>query len=351
MENKKGWIIAISVIVFPMLISLFIKTKKTDVKESNIVIVQPNIDPYNEKFASGTFEQQFQKMLNLTKSAIDSLTILIVWPETAMSIPFDEKTIESNSYYIQLIEFLQQHRNATLLTGIDSYRFFEPKEKISPTARFYEFDSSYYDAYNAAMFISKDRTVSFYHKSILVPGVEKMPYPKLFKFLQKLTINLGGTSGSLGKQDYPSIFKINDELIVAPVICYESVFGEYIGKFVQLGANIITVMTNDGWWGNTPGHKQHFYYARLRAIEHRKFIVRSANTGISGFIDPDGNIINKTEFWTDDVIKVPVSINNQKTFYTKNGDYLGRMAAVLSLVFMVILVLKSIIKKEIPVLG
>jgi len=350
-DKRKNYLIALGFLIIPVVISLLIKVEPATEKAQNIVIVQPNIDPYNEKFAGGTFENQLEKMLFLTSKEIDSNTMLVVWPETALSIPFDEENIKATIYYQQIENFFAKYPKASLLTGIDSYRFFEKDEKISTTARFYPYDSTYYDAYNAALLLNPNRDIEFYHKSILVPGVEKMPYPNIFKFISKLSINLGGTSGSLGKQEEPSVFKVNEELIVAPVICYESVFGEYVGKFVQKDANILAVITNDGWWGNTPGHRQHFQYARLRAIEHRKYVVRSANTGISGFIDSKGMILKKTEFWYDDVFKVPVLLDNTKTFYSINGDYIGRIASFLSVLLILLSFSRKFIKREIPGLG
>jgi len=88
-------------------------------------------------------------------------------------------------------------------------------------------------------------------------------------------------------------------------------------------------MTNDGWWENTPGHKQHCQYARLRAIETRKNIVRSANTGISCFINSRGELSDITKWWTDDVIRKDVYIHDGQTFYTRYGDYLGRIACLI----------------------
>src|SRR5574343_444659 len=73
-------------------------------------------------------------------------------------------------------------------------------------------------------------------------------------------------------------------LKLAPAVCYESVYGDFMAKYIRSGAEVICIITNDGWWGNTPGHRQHLAYAKLRAIETRKQIIRSANTGISCFV-------------------------------------------------------------------
>ena len=176
-----------------------------------------------------------------------------------------------------------------------------------------------------------------YHKSKLVPGVEMMPFPRLLKPLEKFAINLGGMSGSNATQKERSVFSSADKSIkVAPVICYESIYGDFLTGYIRNGANFIFIITNDGWWENTAGHKQHFQYARLRAIETRRSIARSANTGISGFINQRGDIILPTKYWTPDVIEFTINANNYKTFYARFGDYLGKISFYLTLIMLLV---------------
>src|SRR5207247_2436074 len=111
------------------------------------------------------------------------------------------------------------------------------------------------------------------------------------------SIDLGGTSGSLGMQKERTVFKtqstINNPqsaIFIAPAICYESIYGDFLSAYIRNGAEFIAVITNDGWWGDTPGYIQHENYARLAAIEFRRDIARSANTGISCFINQKGDI-------------------------------------------------------------
>jgi apolipoprotein N-acyltransferase len=111
-------------------------------------------------------------------------------------------------------------------------------------------------------------TIQIYHKSKLVPGVEKMPWPAVFKYIEKFAIDLGGISGSLGMQEERVAFFTQDKKFAAgPIVCYESVYGEYVGEYVKKGANFLAIITNDGWWGDTPGYRQHLQYGALRAIE------------------------------------------------------------------------------------
>ncbi len=166
----------------------------------------------------------------------------------------------------------------------------------------------------------------------MVPGVEKMPFPNQLHFLEKFALDLGGTSGSLGMQDERTVFvSKNGPGKVAPVICYESIYGDYVGQYIRNGADYIFIMTNDGWWGDTPGYKQHLLYGRLRAIETGKSIARSANTGISCFINQRGDITQPQDWWTASAIKETLYSNEGTTFYTRHGDYIANAMVVLSL--------------------
>jgi len=193
----------------------------------------------------------------------------------------------------------------------------------------------YYESYNTAMVVGVDQTPAFIHKSKLVPGVEVIPFSNYFPFLEELSIQNGGTSGTLGIEEEPRIF-LMDELSIAPVICYESIYGDWVAQQCRKGANLICIITNDGWWKDTPGYKQHLSFATLRAIENRRAVVRSANTGTSCFINQRGDISHATEWWVEDVIRSTVNLNSEQTFYTTYGDVLGRsfgFVAVLLLLY------------------
>ena len=149
--------------------------------------------------------------------------------------------------------------------------------------------------------------------------------------------DLGGISGTLGRDSERKVFTGPDNHFkAAPVICYESIYSDYITEYIRKGANLLTIITNDGWWGNTPGYKQHMNYARLRAIETRKWIARSANTGISCFIDPLGNVIDPQPWDTPAAIKLDVPVDNRQTFFVKHGDMLSRATVVISILLIVI---------------
>jgi apolipoprotein N-acyltransferase len=166
--------------------------------------------------------------------------------------------------------------------------------------------------------------MQLYHKSKLTPGVEILPSFKGFKWLEKFAINLGGTVGSLGMDSVRKVYTTVNTVKVGPAICYESIFGEFFAGFVRNGAEIMIIITNDGWWGNTAGHRQHFSFAHLRAIETRRSIARSANTGISAFIDQRGDAHQVTTYWKPAVITGSLNASNKITFYVEHGDYIAR---------------------------
>jgi apolipoprotein N-acyltransferase len=208
--------------------------------------------------------------------------------------------------------------------GLSTIAFFD--SKATPATREL-YGGVFAEFYNTSCLYNKD-TLVLYRKCKLVPGVEKMPYPKIFGFLEKLAVDLGGVSGSLGVDSRQRTFTATTPQGVVKVgapICYESIFGELFSQFVKNSAQLMCVITNDAWWGNTPGHKQHFEMSRLRAVETRRYIMRAANTGISAFIDPLGNVHQKTEYATRTAISQTVYPNNEITFYTKYGDYLARI--------------------------
>ncbi|QNL21963.1 apolipoprotein N-acyltransferase [Hyphobacterium sp. CCMP332] len=295
---------------------------------AEIVVVQPNIDPYKEKFADSEnfipFEKQVQRFVELSKSKITDKTKLVIWPETAIDSQFDETALEDYSILDSIRAFRNSYSHIALLTGITTFQFY-PEGTKSTSSRYAERYDLYYDIYNTALFINQKDQLQTYHKSKLVPGVEIMPYPAIFGFLQDLSIDLGGTSGGFGRQSERTVFETYDGLKIAPAICYESIYGDFMSNYMRNNANMIAIITNDGWWGDTPGYHQHNSYAKLRAIEFRKSIARSANTGISGFFDQKGNEIIQTEYWKEDVISYSIQLNNEHTVYADWGDYLGRI--------------------------
>ncbi|MGE6218759.1 apolipoprotein N-acyltransferase [Nubsella zeaxanthinifaciens] len=303
----------------------------------NVVAVQPNIDPY-EKYGSTSAYEQLRVLTHLSDSVGQTNTEYFIWPETAIPNYADEERIRSNNDFIAAQQFLSKYKNGTLITGIESVRYYNDKRtlsaKINP-------NGGYYDNYNAAVQIENSANVAFYHKSKLVPGVEKMPFPKVFSFLGPVFEKLGGSVSGWGWQDEPGVFYAYSGIGAAPVICYESIWGDWVAGSVKQGAQFIAIITNDGWWGNTSGKDQHFLYAKLRSIETRRYVVRSANTGISGFINQRGDVVQQSKWWTRTALKADINLNDELTFYVRNGDYIAKISVALALLAAVFLLLKK----------
>ena len=130
------------------------------------------------------------------------------------------------------------------------------------------------------------------------------------------------------------------------MICYESVFGEYLSAFTKRGAEAIAIMTNDGWWDNTAGHRQHAAIANIRAIENRRPVIRAASTGISCLIDSKGNSSQRTQYDEATAIKGQVNFSNKVTFYLKWGDMIGRLAMFTSILFLLNTLVKGLLPSE-----
>jgi apolipoprotein N-acyltransferase len=182
------------------------------------------------------------------------------------------------------------------------------------------------------MFLSATDSLQVYHKSKLVVGVENFPYKNVLQpILGDAMLDLGGTISTKTTQEEREVFKMNEQNTVAPVICYESVYGAYVADYVKNGATFLAIITNDAWWNNTQGHKQHLSLARLRAIENRRWIARSANTGISAIINPAGAIVKSLEYDVKGTIKGTIYPKSKMTFYTTHGDYIARVASLMGL--------------------
>lgn len=319
-----------AVITVPVLISLFqYSTYREKGEPQEVVVVQPNIDPYHEKFDLSSIDNQLRKLIQLSASKTDANTDYLVWPETAIPQGIFINNLEHDKSIEIIRVFLSSYRGLKLITGINAYMKYETKE--TPTARYSPGGDFWYDAFNTAIQIDSTGRLPYYHKSKLVPGVEQMPYPQLFRFLEPLSIEMGGISGSLGKQEEREVFMSPDSTGAAPMICYESVYGEYVTEYVRLGGSLLFVITNDGWWGNTAGYKQHLQYARLRAVETRRDVAHAANTGTSAFINQRGDVSQPTAWWQPAAIKETMHANSELTFYVLYGDYLGRAAVLISI--------------------
>lgn len=335
-----------AVIILPIIISLMILFYQKEENQSlghNVVVIQPNIDPYT-KFEVEDPKKETTYFQKMAESQIDSITEFLLFPETSLTENCEDRSINNTLTYNIMSHWLSKYPNATLISGCNTYHFFDSMHKTNTSRK--HFSGQYFDIYNSSLVMDQFGVKDIYRKSKLVPGVEKMPYTHVFGFLEDYAINLGGISGSLGEDTVARVFYSKKKIGAAPLICYESIFGEYVSTFVKNGANVIFILTNDGWWGNTPGYQQHKLYGRLRAIETRRDVVRCTNTGTSCIIDKMGNISGETPWWESATRTYKIYPHNELTFYTRFGDYLGKMSAWLfSIVFILSIAGKTISKR------
>jgi len=334
---------AVLALILPLAISLYRYNSYTEQFDpSNIVVAQPNIDPY-AKATDIPVHQQISILTHLSDSLAQPNTEFFIWPETAISDSMDEDHVRTNNYFLQIQQFLNRYKNGNVITGAETYKIYN--NRATATANAID-GGRFVDNFNTALNIENSATVQFYHKSKLVPGAESLPFGDALSFLKPAFEHLGGAVGSYGGQTDPSVFYSQSGIGVTPAICYESIWGEWIARSVRKGSQFIAIITNDGWWENTSGKDQHLDYAKLRAIETRRWVCRSANTGISAFINQRGDIVKQTQWWTKTAVKQNINLNSDITFYVKNGDYLPKAGSLFAVLGIVIIVARLRLRKR-----
>jgi apolipoprotein N-acyltransferase len=325
------------IIIIPSIISItrFYTIQHTDTDPSEVLIIQPDYDPYTEKFMI-PFDVQLRNAIDLASASATDKTTWIVTPETTVDDPVNLDDLNNNKYIKMIKDLCIQYPNASVVAGLVSYRIY-PSVIEAPTISARKTDTSnlYYDHFNSALKIDTGKTIEVYHKSKLVPGIEMQFSSGPSRFISKILPFLGGTKWGYGIQNERICFEHETtSQKIAPVICYESVFGEYVTEYINKGANAIFVITNDGWWKNTNGYKQHLSFASLRAIETRRPVVRAGNTGVSCFIDIKGARTSETEWWTRTTLSGEFYPETKMTAYAKHGDYILRISSIISLLIL-----------------
>lgn len=325
--RKRIWVSATLALAIPLGISigLFYKYDHngdyyTSLDKMTVSVTQPNIPCY-DKFDL-TLEEQKGILMELLAEAPDT-TEFVLMPETALSQEYIFEDDFSSSDMIESIgeELKREKPSAMVVTGASTVRRYG-LTKASETARRGRW--GYYDNFNTSLGIDTTSNIQVHHKGKLVVGVETIP-AWLRNAGDSFAIDLGGVFGQLGIGDRQEPFSHNGKK-VAPAICYEGLYGDHIAEFVRNGAEALFVVSNDGWWGNTLGHKYLFAFCRLRAIECRRDVARSANTGVSGFITMQGEDVTRLEWDKRGVLTADIRLNDKQTFYTKYGDYIGRLS-------------------------
>ncbi len=330
-----------AVVLLPVLVSLGIYfTYKEKGEAIEVTVGQPNYEPHYKKFSADKARRDAE-IINLIENNVSDTTEYFVLPETLFS-NLEEDKPDINQTVRKMQPLLRKYPNLKILTGVSAYNILEKDEADTKATRQQKNREGKvvrrYEALNAAVQLQYNQPTQTYRKSLFVPGAELLPYKKFFFFLEPLVDKLDGSMEGLGTQERRTTFT-SPTANVAPVICYESVFGEYTTGYLRQaagkGANFIAVMTNDGWWDNTAGHKQHLMFASLRAIETRRDVARSANTGVSAFINQRGDITARTAYDERVALSGRVRLNKEVTFYTYWRDLIARIALFTALLLLV----------------
>lgn len=316
-------IILLILILFPIIYGIIIKNNfKESNKKIKVALIQPNLDPY-DKWAAGNLNDILKIYLDLSNEAVKEKPQLIIWPETALPIYL------MSGVYSDIVDSIRNFTNTNnvfLLTGMPDYVTFSSKEFAPSDAKFNENLNFYYATYNSILLFSPGNyEVQRYGKMKLVPFGERTPFVDQLPFLGNLIKWSVGLSGwNVGKDTINFILNFKNannntsKISVNGLVCFESIFPNLVASFSQKNSELIAVVTNDSWYGNTSGPYQHKEISILRAIENRKYVVRAANGGISCIINPLGKTIRQTKMYTRDFIVGDVSLENQKTFYARN---------------------------------
>ena len=348
-KAKAGSLIGILLLfILPPVVSSVISPKYEDAMDTDdkldVLIVQPNIDPYN-KFQAMTQDQQnaiLEDLIerNLKDRKADSCTtpMLVLAPETFTGDVICGDYPRSRTWR-RFTSFLKDYPGVNMLFGASTYEYINVDKAPSHTARHIR-NGLWLETHNSALMTDGTARTEIFHKSKLVVAVEHTPYPAIFCKLDDL---LGGVMGRCIGQDEISLLHVNgggESIPVGCAVCYESIYGEYYTDYIRKGAKAMTIITNDAWWGNTPGYRQHLSYASLRAIETRRAIARCANTGISAIISPSGKILKPTPWWEQASIMSYIPLRDDLTFYVTHGDITGRICSFLFCLLLLALIVR-----------
>lgn len=330
------WIrLLVTVVPVGLSLILFYMPNEVSKERIKVAVVQPNIDAYTEKWSMPERTQIRKVERLLTESGAENVDLLVL-PETFLPKAREEQALGRGGSDRLMNETIEKFAKSALF-GTTTYDFQEEKSVYNRPM-----GDRFYTLYNSALFKpSQTPYWQVYHKGKLVVGGETMPF---VRYLQPLlgdwAIALGGTSGTLGVSEERKVFEdLSTGVKLAPIICWENEFSGYAVDYARQGANLLAVITNDGWWGNTDGHVQHMHFAGLRAIEQRKYVVRSANTGISTIINEKGVPQERLEWEEEGVIIDTVPLLEGQTVYVKTGNFLGPLATLITLLTVVVVLI------------
>ena len=312
----------IALYLLPDVYGGFVLTQNREPQKGITVgIVQANLDPWEKWTSSGL--ETINLHLGLTRRLMHEhpATDLVLWPETA--IPYYVLTQE-NAASLRYLRQRMDSIGVPILSGLPQAVYYADATKAPPSAKHLPGTGERYDAFNAAAFFQPGvEEIPWYGKMKMVPIAERVPYADAFSFLDFLRWDVGIGGWQIGRDTLIFTERKTGARFNA-LICYESVYPEFVAAFVRKGAEFITLITIDSWWDKMSGAYQHQRFAVFRAIENRRWIARCAIGGISCYIDPFGHVYDATELFTQTTLSRAIGRSTALTFYTKNGDWVGR---------------------------
>ncbi len=319
-------------------------------KHINIGLIQPNLNPWN-KWDIGNLNQHLDLYLSLSQTVVDSGADIIIWPETALPVYF-----LSGSYFAEVnrLKIFTETNQTAILTGMPHAVFYRKDEEYPSDAKRLKHSEMLYTSFNSILLFDPGKEeVAQYGKIMLVPFGERVPFLETIPILGDIIKwNVGISSWNVGRDklvfNIPYNFKhlgSADTIKTAGVICIESIYSDFVAGFVEKGAQLIAVVTNDSWYGDSSGPYQHKEISVLRAVENRRSVVRAANGGISCLIDPLGNIIAETKMYERDALNVNASIESELTFFTKHPLLIIRLSYVISTVIVLFFIFVRVKEK------
>ncbi len=298
-------------------------------------MIQSNVDPW-EKWRHSGFEivEMYLRMTDsLVKSNAYKKPDLILWPETAM--PF-YVLVRQNNATLNLLRDKINQVGVPILFGLPHAVYYDDTTKAPLSAKRIQTTGERYDAFNATAFVQPGvEEIPWYGKMKMVPIAERVPYADAFYIFDFLRWGVGIGGWQIGR-DTVIFQERKTGAKFSSMICYESVYPEFVASFVKKGAEFIAIVTIDSWWDHMSGAYQHHQYAILRAVENRRWIARCAVGGFSSFIDPYGGVHDKTTLFTQAALKRTIERRADLTFYTNHGEWLAQLCCVVALAFVVV---------------
>ena len=268
-----------------------------------VAAVQGNIAQH-DKWNPALREDIVAAYLGLTREAAAAGARLVVWPEAATPFAFQNDPLRADA-----VRQVVRDTGIHLLLGTNHTRYDGPPR--------------YYNA--AVMVDAAGATAGIYAKQHLVPFGEYVPLRRLLFFVSPLVESVGDFSPGPGPRTLDM-----DGAAVGAAICYEIIYPGLVRGFVTRGSRLLATLTNDAWYGRTAAPYQHFQQASMRAIELGRYLVRAANTGISGVVDPYGRVVASTPLFERRVLAADVRLLDARTLYSRTGDVLAYACAVVT---------------------